>query len=843
VAGSDGTVVQVVHDAFVPHRDCLSLQGDDAASLERAVSRVLAIWKTAAATKAVLPQIAGPARVATQQTVEGRERGALPDPLGDGFGATVQPVAFLPDGGVFAWASTTAASHFEFDADGKLVRKWLGKYAVERDEAEGTVGPAATRAPGLWLRQWWGVPGFVDMLVRADRDARPLWRMQLPNTDRGWQGWRHPGRGTWPEPRSGDLFVAGGGRLSRITPEGRVLWQHDDLDTTHDVESFRFAREIMLHGVSRDGRFVLAAAFGIEPYARFVSRFVRPTVLLFDAQTGRIAWRKDGVTIDHSACGFVSDDRIVLADATPGRKRTLLVDLSGRETWSTFRPEGTSAAALSPDGRWLVVRPEAPRGANFQTLGSPQGLAAIRLPDSATEAARGAGAANGTGTPGEVRAFPLTGEVHAWKTNPVDGSVLVSTDDGALRCFGPDATPKWSQQFAGPVSLLVAPDGKRIAVGTQTGLLLLLDARGEEQRRIDLMPFDVVEDEAQYVRDYTASPAAVPVRDPVPTLPPRIEVRGAGSVKFSENLLAGVPEADPQGPGRAAVERTWRTPRGAASGTHVLSETQRTAAGHPPAKGERLVVEVRQEGVAEPLLRTETPPTSAWEERTFAWRGTGSGPLTVVVRSTGGPEGATGLEVRNVGLFAVAFPSPNLLAQRLPDAPGSKSPAAGGDDLDALLDGGGTAGGTKIVPPTVQFVLPNDMDLTARSRGAPPFKPVVPFTVPFDGRLAGQPTSWLNKPVSGSSHARLELTFAAPARMGSLALYEDPAAPYAGEFAVFVRDAESKQWRQVGRGTGNGSQFHLFSFAPIATDAVTYLWLSSPDGHVRLAELEGYRAK
>ena len=78
-----------------------------------------------------------------------------------------------------------------------------------------------------------------------------------------------------------DLFVSGYHQISRISPTGKVMWRYDDLATSQDVYNFRFARDLMLHAVSPDGKHLLVAAFGVEPYARFVSRFVRPAVLLF----------------------------------------------------------------------------------------------------------------------------------------------------------------------------------------------------------------------------------------------------------------------------------------------------------------------------------------------------------------------------------------------------------------------------------------------------------------------------------------------------------------------------------------------------------------------------------
>ncbi|GDY21386.1 hypothetical protein LBMAG56_27330 [Verrucomicrobiota bacterium] len=58
--------------------------------------------------------------------------------------------------------------------------------------------------------------------------------------------------------------------------------------------------------------------------------------------------------------------------------------------------------------------------------------------------------------------------------------------------------------------------------------------------------------------------------------------------------------------------------------------------------------------------------------------------------------------------------------------------------------------------------------------------------------------------------------------------------------ALFLHDAKRNQWLQAGHVTDNRSPYNLFTFPTIEADALTYLWLRSPDGHARLAELEAY---
>ena len=78
--------------------------------------------------------------------------------------------------------------------------------------------------------------------------------------------------------------------------------------------------------------------------------------------------------------------------------------------------------------------------------------------------------------------------------------------------------------------------------------------------------------------------------------------------------------------------------------------------------------------------------------------------------------------------------------------------------------------------------------------------------------------------------------------LSALSVFEDPTGGYTDTFAIFCRDQQTNQWKQAGHRTGNKSQFNLFTFPAIETSEVVYLWLKSADKHVRIAELEGYRA-
>ncbi len=800
-AGS--ALVQVVFDAFTARHDALTIQAHDVAGLRRGVDSVVAML----GTKPKSPIESDAASISDAKLAETTGDQQLPpsNPIRDVFGAVVHPGAFTKDGDLLAWAGTQANNYFLFDGNGQLKKKWLGKYAVKHSGG----------GNAMWIHDWWGVPGYVNTIVRADADARPQWLMDAPRYSGSYTDWRHPGSRTITDPASDDLFVSGHRQVSRIAPDGKVVWRYDDTATYNDVYAFRFARDMMLHGVSSDGKYLLVAAFGIEPYARIVAKFVRPSVMLFDAATGKLIWEKPNLLIDHSACGFL-DDKIVLADATEGKKRLMLVDFAGKELWSMARPQGTSQATLSPDGQWLIVRPEAPRGVNRVKLGPPKGLQAIRLSDKST------------------RDFQLTDQLATWQMMQANGRVLVSTEDGRLRCFEPDTTQVWEQRFPGPTNILVSPDGKQVVIGTKNGMLQWLDADGKVLRKTDLMSHNMVSDVGQYISDYTAAPSDVPVAQPTPAPPPRIDRRCGAVVKFSKNLLQDADEFKPYAT-NALTGSVTTSVQAAEAGTYVMSVQQRSAGGNRPQPSDLLVAEISRSGEPKPFYSAQLPISAAWQERTLAFQLPKPGKLNVTLRYESAKNPA-GVEFRESGLFAIKFPSKNAFAQRDLSAPLDPLDRDKKDDLSELL------GGIKIDPPSVRFFMPNDVNLTARSGGAAPFPQTIPFANPFDGKFAGQKTSWLNKPLNASTHGQLQLKFKKPVPMTALTVYEDAtsAGHYTDSYAVFIHDAEKDKWIKVGHVLGNRSPFNLFTFKPITADAITYLWLKSADGHARVAEMQGY---
>lgn len=149
--------------------------------------------------------------------------------------------------------------------------------------------------------------------------------------------------------------------------------------------------------------------------------------------------------------------------------------------------------------------------------------------------------------------------------------------------------------------------------------------------------------------------------------------------------------------------------------------------------------------------------------------------------------------------------------------------------------------GLAIKPPDLSYLLPNNKETVLALLG--PWTSKLRVALPCDGQLRhADDTSWYRGPIiAKNSFATMTVKFAKPVELTALAVYEDPTAPerYTEGYGLFVRD-RAGNYRQVGHVRGNQSPFNLFTFEPMLTTEVVYIWVGSPDGHARLAELEGY---
>lgn len=771
--------VQALRDPFVVCHDVLSIQARDAVGLERGVAAAIAILegKPAAAGGAAPAKSAGEPVVA-----EGRKRRELEPLARNAFGARVNVAEVLADGGVVTHAAFASPNVIRLDSRGQVQGQetWSGRETAADGGAAYWMAPYSRR--------------FNGMMIHADADKKPQWCMRLPTFEH-WEGPK--GKRFCPIPHSIDALVGGANRIARISGEGKIIWDYDDLATVSDPGSFRIGRNIAIREISSDGKHALIAMVGNDPYGMEAAGVYRPEMKLVRTADGRVLWSEPG-DFDKRVCRFVDDERILIAGndpRAPGQLR--LKNLAGKVLSSSAMPYPAVEATAVGDTLVAVAETD-----QLILQFAPRAGAPARL-------------------------VPLPAAFSQWVVQKpaadAQPRLLVATADDRVTAFDVTGDVVWQRHYPGGCLPVAGKDG--LVAGTSSGRVRWLDAEGGVTREVDLNPYNVVKDLARYSRDVMASPENVPMRNPLAKPPRQINTRVGSAVRFSKNLVAGQPgvAAVTGGPfkGRAELNVPLEAGR-----TYVLSVVQRAD------QTGKLRVRVAQGG--NEIYAAAVPLSSIEAERTVAWRSATAGPAVVTLESEGG-DGFQGAAVSAVAVFGITYPSRNVLLQAKPPEVSKVQDLV----LEDVLDD--ETLGLAIKPPDLSYLLPNNKEFNTAFLG--PWTSKLRVDLPCDGQLRhADDTSWYRgRIIDKCSFATLTVKFASPVELAVLAVYEDPAAPerYTEGYGLFVRD-RAGNYRQAGHVRGNQSPFNLFTFEPVLATELVYIWVGAPDGHARLAELEGY---
>ena len=780
--GAGGALIQVIRDGFAPRHDVLTVQVADRQGLAAGSA-----WLAKALTAdAELPPRATEGPGVSSGPVA---KGSLPNVQRDGFGVPVNGLEPLENGKrllvSLSGAHLSGCTQFRVDVEtGAMVERYPGIL--------GGLRPLGER---LFLHSW------QDRTVFRGPGLDPLWQLR--------------GEGAVTvHPETGDIFVAFEGRILRLDRNADTMWV---LDLAADMSREReFLQPLIarVEAVSPDGRHLLVSSYREEMYGSTVAGYVSPTVLLLDTETGKALWRHTGDLVRGTACGFIGD-RIVVCNSGDGK-----------------RSPTPALTLLNMNGDVIRTMPLQTAIARVRGFGSG-GLAVIQ-----EVGGTGVGLLDlNTGTRLD---FPVSGHVKgAWG---VGDTVVIGTwekglyqSDSALRLV-------MSTQLPSQANIVIAnPAGPGLLVGTDSGQVLWLDAAGKVTRTVDFNEFNIAENDEWWVRRFLGENLAdISEKRIVPWAGKAVSTldRAAAHANVSKNLLAGSPLDKGDQPWRLGGERSEVTADIACQpgATYVMSLYQKVDGDMSQAE-----IRVRVEyGGALPPFEVTLPLSAGWEERTLSFRppaGAARARITLALR--GEPEtGSYAAMLNRVTLASVRFLTNNKLFQKLKTEPGVSL-----DRIDSD-EGWGIGDLFSHKPPDVQQSIPWIAHLAAASgAGAKPPPIVTPWTMLVDGKLQGQETSWTGKALPQgifSDHAELLVTFDKPCRLSLVALYHDPESParYTRKFAVFARTPDGV--KLLGSETNNKSPYSLFAFDEIEVESLVYYWAGSPDGHVRLMEIEAY---
>lgn len=791
-------LVQAIADGFAPRFSAFSIQ---AADLEGATRGADALAQLA---KPRSPQPA-PSPVASAERKDWPAAHAEPlrNLARDRFGRSVYPAAWLKDGGkIMVTAAFDACNWILLDSHANLIAKAMRRATIN----------ISGKGNALWIHNWLG------QLCPADKDMNARWRMSVPGLGLRGVDWSCSGRQFMTDPTSDDVFLAGMNYATRLKPDGETAWTYDDTQTWTRADDMRYPRGVSLLGISPDGRYLLAMAFGTRMYyVRYVTALVRPEAILLDAHTGKVLWRKPGLSLNHAAAA-ITNDYVMLCNGVKGDSFVVIYDLAGQEKWRIWRPAGLSEGRITSDGKYIIGRGIAFADKSALATGPTGPLESISIDTRRT------------------RPFPLADRMYSFSVAPDGQNVLISTADGFLSCYRPDTTLAWRKRLPRS-AFLWSSDGREVMVGTALGRLLCLSRDGKEVWQKDLMPYNMIEDWGRYIREYKENPGEnAPLRFLFASAGKPIDARQRPFVKFSKNLLADewtrdgeiAETTDPRrGKCLAVKGRISQRLRILGGKTYVLSLFQRRP--DPEAKDPAglVLVKVTKRGQRAPLYACKVRVSAPWEERTFSWRFDSGADADVSIeyvrpaKSKAPPEGVV---LGDVALYTVRYPSGNVLKRG-----GTTAAVDFGDEL-------------KPETPSLKVDIDQTIPQDKSPQGRMPLKPKSSIYI-FNGNLNDPETSWMRSSVSGMcSCAFMTIKLAEPHKFAAFAVYEDPADPsrFTRTYGLFVHNAKTKQWRMVGHVLDNESPFNLFSFEPELIDEIQYFWHGSPDGHVRVMEMEGY---
>ncbi len=798
--GPGGALIQVSWDAFAPRFDALSVQVDDAAGLEAGCAYLESLCKAGAAPAA--PETV----VSTAASREAAVVRPVPDIQRNGFGTPVGSIQPVGDGGkwLVSLAGVTMAgpAHVVLDGEGRMIAQYGD-----------ILGGLAPMAGGSFLQSW------RDQSVLRGPSMEPLWQL------------RGSGKGMVIHPETLDMFMGSANRVMRLDRDGKTVWVRDFSGDVRLETDFLKPWKATVRAVSADGKKVLVSGYREKLYGDMVEGYEDAALLLLDTASGATVWRRPGVLVTDTACGFAGD-RIVACQ--PGNEKA-----------------GESPKLIVLDGAGKPLRdvPVKEPLARIQPFGTA-GLALV-------EKAGGQGAGLFDMNKGEFLEFPVKGTIKAvWI---LGDRIAIATWDRSLYVFDGSLKLLETARLSSPAGAVAAgPDGKSLIVGTDSGYVQWLDAAGQVSRTVDLNPLNIATNEAAWARRWLAqSLDSVPVRrvspwvgKPVSTLEQAARFAGvsASLVKngdFEQDTQGWTVDGKTESVAAGLEGKSLRL--GGAVGqafackpgkTVVVSLFQKAPDSLPAAEGLRLKVVFKgKKDVFEAVL----PLSAGWEERTASFRppaGAAEAELTLTAEKKAKSTEAGYAELDRLVVSAVDFRSPNGLLQHVEKGP---SIDIGDLNMGAAKDEGDALNGK---PADIKQVIPWVSHL-AKATGAGEMAPriVTPWFNLVDGKLAGQESSWTGKAVPQgifSDHAEMVITFDKPRSLNLIALYEDPADParYTRRFAVFART--SKGVRLLGALENNQSPYNLFAFDTVDADSLVYIWDGSGDGHIRLMEIEAY---
>lgn len=754
------------------------------------------------------------------------------------FGAPILDVAFAPDGArLFVTTDSYGDSLFALSPAGEI----QAKHALGNRCGNSLWWRAGGRLRALDATTIQVSMGSADYRYSLEEG----WLSQAVSPPTGFNG-----RFTVPVAASTVLddaaharaFLGGARKLQALDNQGRLLWTYDDAVLRTRTDDLLYPRSLFPRAVTPDGRVLLVAGFGIKHdcYARGAA--VNASVLGLDAANGKLLWQRDALLLN-TGKAIALDQRFLVVDDSGVAQVIRAPD--GQEA-SRLRPVAGSDWILPMPGRdeLLVVENNA-----FDRQGPTARVFFRPLGEGASD-----------------RILAVTGRVTDAAVAADGQSVTFATSRGTTLRFAPDGRLLWCAETPSGGIVRLAPDGQTVLVGARDGVLHWLQAAdGRPVRAVDLNPFNVTTP-ARFVSQH-GSIGQVPAdadrtAPPEPPEPSYLATLDPQKVSFGPNLLpaerlraklqaATVAAGDPATfayLGSLAPDTTF-TIQVEAGQTYLVELLAGAAAPARLTAQTRLEVTVTGVRKSANLPYVGRLPTSRFlARRRLAFRADEAGEVTLTLRAVRPRLVGEGKQAHLTYAPADADDAGLLVADVV-----VTSMAFGGRNV--IFDGGAAAGSRPAGALTCQVKPWTGGNSTIRHAPYPCPQAALRLV---DGVIANQETAWTTEARGeGVEFAEAVVHFKKPQELRAIAVYEDNSGPVAGEqdvkertalrYGVYVREAVSGQWRQIGQVANNTQLVNVFPCPAVPVDQIRYFWAgrhdtARTDGLVRMAEIEAYSA-
>jgi len=637
------------------------------------------------------------------------------------------------------------------------------------------------------------------------------------------------------------VYLGGARKMRALDAGGRLLWSYDDTILRTASSDVLYPRSLFPRGVSADGRVLLVAGFGIQHDCYSRGQAVNASILGLDAASGKLLWQRDGTLLNEG-------------QAIPMDDRFLVVDDSGASR-IIRGADGQDAGALRPikGADWVVPIP----GRNDLLIVENNHF--DRQGPTARVYLRSIGE-------GADRKLRVPGRVTDVAVAPDGQSLALATLRGQTLRYSVDGRLLWQSETPTGGLVRLSPGGQSVLVGARNGVVYWLGAAdGKRLRAVDFNRFNVTSPErfvaqAGSIGEVPSDTGATAPPEPPEasyraTLDPKKVALGANLVA-DERLRAVSRPAAPAAGDPARPDMIVRLSADASFALEVQAGktylVELLAAAAEPEKltpRTRLEVAIRGPGKTAHLPYVGRLPLGRFlVRRRAAFRADQSGSVTLTLRAVEPRDAGDTKKPRMTYEQAAPSQAGLLVADVLAAAMGFRG-------RNLVFDGGPTAR-SKPAGDLVCMVKPwTGGNSTIRHQPYPCPQTALRLV---DGVIANQETAWTTEARGGAvDYAEGSVRFKTPQQLRAIAIYEDNSGPVPGaggvsetvatHYAVYVREAASKQWRRVGHVVDNANLVNVFECPAADIVEIRYFWAGrndadKTDGLVRMAELEVYSA-